>query len=478
MATLLKRRRIFDVLSNIGVLEGNDAVTAKPASYGSTHIVPDIGNEHLRLIGALPGSEIELTKGVEPLPRYQPSLFWKAMGFTLSSYLSNATSLVDEDQALFLGSQDQAGVPAGRAYPDEVTNYQTFVKADVIQKLNHPTYSTSGDSYFEYLALYMRSVVNKTDNPELAKARDALMNAKVKKDQAWEQARERYARASKEPNNALMPSFIDFLKQDVGYEAAWKHELECEKEYSRLQGESMVAVSLQLDQIKYADDRLTERVNNNMRCIALSEDFIYNPEVQAGGSLTVDPKDTYYRPFYNLPNLDLVCNTWQYMNTDETTVDRVGPIPISLLDAADRSWSDLGHPGLDKAKAPTLTDAERDLLKSLQVSITFVGAPAVISVNRGFWDEPNIRAKLSTVAKTLPPVVARPFCKTIKMMFAWGIEISIRLPVSVNDLSSKNVSLGFLKIPMAPVKDSPNEMRFTAGCNTYPLLLATLATVV
>lgn len=218
--------------------------------------------------------------------------------------------------------------------------------------------------------------------------------------------------------------------------------------------------------------------SNNMRCIALSEDFIYNPQIQAGAPLIVDPKDTYYRPFYNLPSLDLICNAWQYANTDDALVDRVGPIPISLLDPADGSWSDLGHPGLDKAKAPTLTDAQRELLKSFQVSLTFVGKPAVIDVNRGFWDEPNIRTKLPTVAKTLPPVVSRPFCKTIKMMFAWGIEISIKLPVSVGDLLSKNVSLSFLKIPMVPVKDSPNEMRFTAGCTTYPLLLATLATVV
>lgn len=155
MAALPNRQDIIDVLANIGVLEPRDAVTAKTA-VEATHAVPEISNEQSGLIGALPGSEIELTKAEEPLPIYQPSLFWKAMGFTLSNYLSNATSLADEDQALFLGTQDQAGVPAGKAYPDEVTNYQTFVKADVIQKINHPTYSTSGDSYFEYLALYVK----------------------------------------------------------------------------------------------------------------------------------------------------------------------------------------------------------------------------------------------------------------------------------------------------------------------------------
>ena len=67
--------------------------------------------------------------------------------------LSTATSLTDEGQALFLANSDQPGVPAGRPYPDEVTNYQTFAKGDAIQIINHPTYSLEGDSYFEYLSL-------------------------------------------------------------------------------------------------------------------------------------------------------------------------------------------------------------------------------------------------------------------------------------------------------------------------------------
>ena len=62
-------------------------------------------------------------------------------------------SLADEQQAIFLGDSNQAGVLAGRAYPNEVTNYQTFIKADAIQRLNHLSFSLDGDSYFEYLTL-------------------------------------------------------------------------------------------------------------------------------------------------------------------------------------------------------------------------------------------------------------------------------------------------------------------------------------
>lgn len=86
------------------------------------------------------------------------------------------------------------------------------------------------------------------------------MTAKCKKDQTWEQGRAHYANAVKEPNNANLPSFIEALKQDAGYQAAWQDELDCAKEYDRLLSDSMIALSLQLDQIKYADDRLTERV--------------------------------------------------------------------------------------------------------------------------------------------------------------------------------------------------------------------------
>lgn len=219
--------------------------------------------------------------------------------------------------------------------------------------------------------------------------------------------------------------------------------------------------------------------SNNMPCIALSEDFIYSAKAQAGSPLVVNPKDVYYRPFYNLPGFNLICNAWQYTQTDPATATRFGPIPISLLDAIDnRSWSDLGHPGLDKAKALKLSDAERELLKTLRVTLTFIGEPATIDVNRGFWDVPNVRTALPRVAETLPPVVSRPFCKTIKMMLAWAIEISVKLPISSSELSNNDVSLGFLNIPWNRTEKSTNELLFTTDCSTYPLLLATLAVVV
>jgi hypothetical protein len=223
---------------------------------------------------------------------------------------------------------------------------------------------------------------------------------------------------------------------------------------------------------------LTASCSNNMVCIATSDDYIRDPDVMAGGKIVVNPKDRYYRPLYSLPNFDAICNNWQYMNTDSSTIERVGPYPISMLDAAERSWSDLGHQWLDSAKEPKISPAQRELLQTLQVSMTFVGRPAAVGLDRGFWDVPNVRKKLKSVSKTLPAFVRRPFCKTTKMLFVWGIEIRIKLPVAVDDLSSKNVSLGFLKVPLAPVKDSTNELLFTAGCDTYPLLLAVLSSII
>lgn len=158
MAALPTVKAIVDTLTKVGVLKSADTVerTAAEATHASTHTY----NVQSGLIGALPGSKIEWTKGEEPLPRYQPSPFYKAMSYTLLSYMSNATSLTDENQAMFLGTLKQAGVPAGKLYPAEVTNYQTFLKADAIQKINHPTYSIAGDSYFEYLASYVQDQVS------------------------------------------------------------------------------------------------------------------------------------------------------------------------------------------------------------------------------------------------------------------------------------------------------------------------------
>jgi hypothetical protein len=85
-------------------------------------------------------------------PSRQPSSFWKALSYTFLPFLSASPSLEDDDQALFVAAQSQAGIPEGRKLPQEVTNYQVFIKTDGVQTINRPSYSVSnGRSYFDLL---------------------------------------------------------------------------------------------------------------------------------------------------------------------------------------------------------------------------------------------------------------------------------------------------------------------------------------
>jgi len=219
-----------------------------------------------------------------------------------------------------------------------------------------------------------------------------------------------------------------------------------------------------------------------MVCVAVSEDTIYTqfPSPEYPYRNYVDLKERYYRPRYTLPNFDSTCNQWQYANTSGPETARRGPYPVSLIDAIDAPWSDLGHEKLDKAEPHRLSDKQRNLLKNIQISVTFIGKPAIIDVERGWWDVPNVRRDNPEVAATLPKFLKRPFCKTTKMMLAWGIEITFKLPSGAGEDFSvaENVSLNFLNVCPEAVPGQPNVWKFTAGCNTYPLLLAAVAKVI
>jgi len=69
-----------------------------------------------------------------------------------------------------------------------------------------------------------------------------------------------------------------------------------------------------------------------MPCIVVSEDYIRDPTYQASGKIVVNTKDVYYRPLYDLPNFDATCNNWQALNSDAGKVERVGTLPILMVE--------------------------------------------------------------------------------------------------------------------------------------------------
>jgi hypothetical protein len=85
--------------------------------------------------------------------RQQPPLFWKAVGFCLKNTFTISGSLYDDRRALFFGEPNQAGILDGKLCPQEITNYQLFSYGDTIQRVNYPTFTPKGDSYFEFINL-------------------------------------------------------------------------------------------------------------------------------------------------------------------------------------------------------------------------------------------------------------------------------------------------------------------------------------
>ncbi|KAH7082501.1 hypothetical protein FB567DRAFT_581818 [Paraphoma chrysanthemicola] len=426
----------------------------------------------LDLVGKLPGVGVkDDIKDQLSLPTVQPSRFWRGLAYTLRSYMSNAASLADEGQAIFLSPANQYGIPGGNWIPDEITNYQLFLKADAVQSLNHPNFSLDRPSYFELLARYLRNVTGHDieGRPELSKARDDLIQATKDKNQAWANARTRYVNAQK--TNSTPESFIDALQKDSEYVAAWKHEVECEKSYTELQPADMQDVARQLDIIRSADGRLESKLGNNMPCSASNEDYIRSTKV------TVEPSTVYYRPLYDISNWKQTCNSW--MDFGQVWTE---PVPIYLNDADDTNWSYLGHPDLDRVAPLPLSDPQKELLDSLTATIRFKGKPVVVDVNRGIWDVKSLRSFMQPLSEGAPPIVRAKFCKTIKLMLAWDYEIQLKLASQVGTVSIGSLNLAALGLPVTAQSADGTMLTFTAGGNTIgntvPILLAALGSMV
>ncbi|KAL9093883.1 MAG: hypothetical protein Q9165_003806 [Trypethelium subeluteriae] len=411
-------------------------------------------------------------------PKKQPPLFWKAMGFCLKTKFTISGSLYDDGRALFLGEPNQDGIAAGTMCPEEVTNYQTFVKCDTMQTLNKPTFSTSGGSYFEYLNLYLKYVGQKdfkgNSSEKVSGARQALINSKSIKDQAWEKARAAYIgeqlKASATPDHSL----IGHVKKDADYDAAWEAEMKAEQSFTQLLQPAFASISGRLDLIRLADMRMEPQVGNNMKVIAIDENWLSQlPPVEEG----VAPKLVFYRPEYTLPDYQTTALYWIKQGVSKSTI-RDGPYEIPLANIWDRLWSDLGHPLLDDAQPQEkLTPESKAFINSLSATVTFLQRPYCKDIRRGLWDikDPRDRFPLQLDA---PRVLRQQFCKTTRLILAWGLEIELNLPDSIDINSAASVSLASLNLPLVHTGSDGRKMIFSSGDTGFPILVGALADII
>jgi len=109
------------------------------------------------LVGFLPGNALS-PLDTRPNAPAIPSIFTKALAKTFARFFSSSNDLSKDKRAVFVAQPNQAGIPGGTLVPAAVTNYQVFLKADAVQRINNPEYSVeAAGSYYSFLSMYVHS---------------------------------------------------------------------------------------------------------------------------------------------------------------------------------------------------------------------------------------------------------------------------------------------------------------------------------
>ncbi|TGO55485.1 hypothetical protein BELL_1454g00010 [Botrytis elliptica] len=470
------------------------------------------------------------------IPKKQPPLFWKAFGFFLKNKFSSSGSLLDANKALFFADPDQPGIAEGVAYPNEVTNYQLFQFADIMQRANQPSFSlSSGISYFEFLNLYVlatrrrgtslfpsslpHSVVHRlflhatcsdphlqeNEPHALTQARETLLRAKQTKDEAWKAARARFAQlVSSSPGThppAPPPSLIDYLERESSYISAFEAEAAAQKAFAALCKPAFSSILRQLDLLRFADMRLEPQAGNTMPVLAVDRDWVtfakHNPDMAGQQLLDAERRNIYYRPAYMLPHYETTVRYWtdRYGASLANPVNRLerdGPYTIPLADVWERCWADLGHPLLDQAEQAVPLNAERkELINSLSATVTFLQRPFVATVSRGMWDVNDPRARFE-LGPSAPQSLRETVYKTSRLIIAWGVEIELTVPEDMMSATLGSVDKGTMKkmmnmtlagmdLPFKTVKNGGqggSRLVFRGGEDGFPILLGAFADMV
>ncbi|RKK76444.1 hypothetical protein BFJ71_g16936 [Fusarium oxysporum] len=195
-------------LCAIGLLEPPEE---QPASLAETLSLNTPTSDRALPVGELlPSQPKRRPFPISLKPQTQPSIFWKAFANSLIPLLSFSTSLADDDQAIFLTTPTQAGIPGGALAPEEIVYFQIFSKADALQILNCPGFSLDQGSYFSQLSTFMRCLVSDDDKPHIGEAREALLTATAAKEAAWRNALARYETILQDDTS--FTAFQEFIK--------------------------------------------------------------------------------------------------------------------------------------------------------------------------------------------------------------------------------------------------------------------------
>jgi hypothetical protein len=220
--------------------------------------------------------------------------------------------------------------------------------------------------------------------------------------------------------------------------------------------------------------------SNNMPVIAVDQDWVEvrkaNPDTDK--EKFFDPNLKFYRPLYSIPKYALEVSYWIQGAAISPTDDENGTYSVPLAGVWDRSWSELGHPALDKA-APyvPLTPEMKNFFNSLEVNLRFIKRTFAGDVARGMWDVPDLRDKFE-LQSSAPQSIREPVCKTSRLFFAWGLEMEVIFPEVLPDAAIKKMSISALGMPLKRVSGKNDRLVFTSSNAGYPVLVGGLADVV
>jgi hypothetical protein len=104
------------------------------------------------------------------------------------------------------------------------------------------------------------------------------------------------------------------------------------------------------------------------------------------------------------------------------------------------------------------------------------GMPAAVDVERGLWDYKGFR-DLGNLSEDAPAYLREKFCRTTKLLLAWGMCLEITFPASVF-VTDRRSFLSSLRFPFQQDPQNKDMYFSQTGGDTYPILLAALATIV
>jgi hypothetical protein len=95
-------------------------------------------------------------------------------------------------------------------------------------------------------------------------------------------------------------------------------------------------------------------------------------------------------------------------------------------------------------------------------------------VDRSIWDIEGVR-HLGRLSSDAPKYLKQPFCKTKRVLLAWGVYLQLRLP-SAGSTSGKKALVTSLRISFVKedvIAEADEDLyTYKASDDTYPILLA------